>query len=249
MIPGWFQPIPGISHSELIYTMVIPYLSLTYSVGQDTVLIVPPYPYVLEDPADVPLDDCWIARPQLYFTCHLRPANGRQPKARHTYGKDDIPVELVFFSTFEELALSGSDPMKSRGVAKYYEPSPTPTLYVGSIANVLGRVPLMPLFLHGNSTPTIPHQLRKLQRSKFPYDSADASDKSGRKGSNVYEVNLWLWQFGRGKPRLGGLSVGKTEERRIAVMQTGARRGHATRTKRKLRGAKAAALEAPCGGE
>ena len=113
MIPGWFQPEPGISHSELIYTMVIPYLSLTYSVGQDT---------VLEDPVDVPLDDCWIARPQLYFTCHLRPANGRQPKASRTYGEDDIPVELVFFSTFEELALSGSDPMKSHGVAKYYEP-------------------------------------------------------------------------------------------------------------------------------
>jgi len=115
MIPGSVQCVPGISHSELIYTMVIPYLSLTYSVGQDTVLLVQPYPYVLEDPADVPLDDCWIARPQLYFTCHLRPANGRQPKARRTYGEDDIPVELVFFSTFEELALSGSDPMKSHG--------------------------------------------------------------------------------------------------------------------------------------
>ena len=54
---------------------------------------------------------------------------------------------------------------------------------------------------------------------------------------------------GLGKPRLGGLSVGDTEGRRTAVMQAGARRGHATRTKRKLRGAKAAALEAPCGGE
>ncbi len=32
----------------------------------------------------------------------------------------------------------------------------------------------------------------------------------GRRGSNVYEVNLWLWSFARdntGKPRLGGLSV------------------------------------------
>ena len=25
------------------------------------------------------------------------------------------------------------------------------------------------------------------------------------RGSNVYEVNMWLWQFGRGKPSLGGL--------------------------------------------
>ena len=111
---------------------------------------------------------------------------------------------------------------------------------------VLGRVPLMPLFLHDNSTPTILHQLRKHQHSKFPYGSADTSDKSGRKGSNVYEVNQWLWQFGRGKPRLGGLSVVDTEGRRIAVMQGGAKRGHATRTKRKL---KAAEREAPCGRE
>jgi hypothetical protein len=36
---------------------------------------------------------------------------------------------------------------------------------------------------------------------------------AGRRGSNVYEVNQWLWQFGRGKPeqRLGGLSVEKTD--------------------------------------
>ena len=33
--------------------------------AQDTVLIVPPYPYnVEEDRHDVPLEDCWYARPQ-----------------------------------------------------------------------------------------------------------------------------------------------------------------------------------------
>ena len=32
-----------------------------------------------------------------------------------------------------------------------------------------------------------------------------------RLGSNVYEVNMWLWQFGRGKPRLGGLTVEQPE--------------------------------------
>ena len=29
----------------------------------------------------------------------------------------------------------------------------------------------------------------------------------------MYEINHWLWQFRRGKPRLGGLSVAETEER------------------------------------
>ena len=63
----------------------------------------------------------------------------------------------------------------------------------------------------------------------FPHGLADASDESGRKGSNVYEINQWLWQFGRGKPRLGGPSVAETEERRIAVAKDGAKRAVATR--------------------
>ncbi len=37
------------------------------------------------------------------------------------------------------------------------------------------------------------------------------------RGSNVYEINLWLWSFARGKPRLGGLIVEKTFERQVAA--------------------------------
>jgi hypothetical protein len=39
----------------------------------------------------------------------------------------------------------------------------------------------------------------------------------------MYELNTWLWQFGRGKPHVGGLSVADKEDRRIAVLQDGAR--------------------------
>ena len=35
--------------------------------------------------------------------------------------------------------------------------------------------------------------------------------------SNVYEVNTWLWSFGRGRPRLGGLSIVQTHERQAAA--------------------------------
>ena len=122
--------------------------------------------------------------------------------------------------------------MDTTPVQKFYEPSPTPILYVGLAADVLGRVPLMPLFLLGNSTPTIPHQLRQHRRSKFPHGEADAADASGKKGSNVYELNQWLWRFGRGKPRLGGLSVAESEDRRIAVKQDGGRRAHETWVRR-----------------
>jgi hypothetical protein len=79
----------------------------------------------------------------------------------------------------------------------------------------------MPLSLAGNTTPTIPHLYSKRKDSGFPMGCADSAavpvDRDGRRGSNVYEVNPWLWQFGRGKPRLGGLSVEKTEERKQAA--------------------------------
>ena len=101
----------------------------------------------------------------------------------------------------------------------------------------------MPLFLHSNSTPTIPHELRHLQRSKFPHGCADAADESGRKGSNVYEVNQWMWEFGRGKPRLGGLSVTETEERRIAVRTEAGRRAQSTREVRRGKATKAGAAK------
>ena len=96
--------------------------------------------------------------------------------------------------------------METRRVVKLYEPSPTPILYVRPVSNVLGLLPLMPMFLSGNSMQTIQHCLSNLQRSKFPYSCADVAKESGRKGSSGYEVNQWLWRFGRGKPRLGDLT-------------------------------------------
>ncbi len=75
----------------------------------------------------------------------------------------------------------------------------------------------MPLFLAGNSILTISHMFSKRKDSGFPYGCADAAAADGRRGSNVYEVNLWLWSFARGKPRLGGLSVEKAFERQVTA--------------------------------
>ncbi len=80
---------------------------------------------------------------------------------------------LVFFSTFnvsEELTLPIKGPMEDHdaGAAKLYEPSPTPCLYVALAANMVGRIPLMPCFLNGNATPTIPHKYSKNKSSCFP---------------------------------------------------------------------------------
>ena len=107
---------------------------------------------------------------------------------------------------------------------------------MADVQNMVGRVPLMPLFLAGNSTPTIPHIFSKRKDSGFPYGCADAAATDGRRGSNVYEVNPWLWQFGRGKPRLGGLSIEEsqeTTERKDAVSNARHKRAAATVRHRK----------------
>jgi hypothetical protein len=97
------------------------------------------------------------------------------PKNR-TYktGPDDIVYTLVFsFSTIEEPKLPIKGPMEDAGVIKLYEPSPTPCLHVADVQNMVGT--LMPLFLAGNSTPTIPHIFSKRKDSGFPYGCADAA--------------------------------------------------------------------------
>jgi hypothetical protein len=146
---------------------------------------------------------------------------------------DDLFRELVFFNTFEELNLPITGPMEDSGVVKLYEPSPTPCLYVAPVENMVGRVPLTQLFLAGNATPTIPHLYSKRKDSGFPLGCADAAAADGRRGSNVYEVNQWLWQFGRGKPRLGGLSVEEAAERKQAHRDESHKRAVETRRRRK----------------
>ncbi len=83
--------------------------------------------------------------------------------------------------------------------------------------NMVGRVPLIQLFL--NSTPTIPQLYSQHKRSGFPVGSCDTAAADGPRGSNVHEVNQRLRQFGRGKPRLGGLSVEKTGARKEAAQK------------------------------
>jgi hypothetical protein len=134
----------------------------------------------------------------------------KNPSYRTVTGPDDLIdllLNLVFFSTFEELKLHMRGPMEDAGVVKLYEPSPTPCLYVAPAENMVSRVPLIPLFLTVNTTTTIPHVYSKHTDSGFPMGCADAAALDGRRVNNVYEVNQWLWQFGRGKPRLGGLTV------------------------------------------
>ncbi len=95
-------------------------------------------------------------------------------------------------STLQELTLPIKGPMEDAGVVKLYEPSPTPCLYVALAWNMVGRIPLMPCFLDGNTTPKIPKTYSKNKSSCFPAGCADAAAEDGRRGNTVYEVNTWL---------------------------------------------------------
>ena len=84
-------------------------------------------------------------------------------------------------------------------------------IYIWHIQKLNGLVPLFPCFLHGNATSTIPYKYTARQKQAFEFGCADGASKESRRGSHVYEINTWLWNFGRPQPRVGGLSVAKTE--------------------------------------
>ena len=130
------------------------YMSVIYHVYVCDIL------YICMDEYDVAeslfyQDSMWVVRPQLFFHCTLRSIGARV--GGHNSCDEDIPLDLVFFSPFEELRLRTAGIMESRGIHRVYKPSPVPTLYVGRVEDLLGRVPLVPCFLDGNATSTIPH--------------------------------------------------------------------------------------------
>ena len=203
---------------------------------QDVIAVIPPYPYYVGDRQGFDVlhevrdpDSVWFVRPQLFFECSFRP-RGASASLRSTRGPDDITCSLVFFNIFDDLLLRTKGVMEDSGVRRLYEPYPTPSLYVGLVTDILGRAPLMPCFMAGNSTPTIPSCFARHKQSALPFGLADTD---GSSGSNVYEVNLWMWQFGRGRQRIGGRDVAETERRRAARLEQRQKQSWETRKRRK----------------
>ncbi len=110
-------------------------------------------------------DSMWFVRPQLFFPCTLRPIG--TVAGRYNRSDEDIQLDLIFFSPFEELRLRTAGIMESKGIHRVYEPPPVPTLYVGRVEDLLGRVSLIPCFLDGNTTSTIPHEYSSWQKDAF----------------------------------------------------------------------------------
>ena len=192
-----------------------------------------PYPFRLEPLEDFdPLvdfdmtggDDVWFARPQLFFSCNLCPTGRLQDTSSHR------EVSLVFFSTFEPISLTPDSCMQRNGIPMLYEraASQLPTLYVCPVENVLGRVPLLPCYLKGNVHNTIPFSLRH----QVPAGAAADSRQDSGTGSRLFEVNVWMWRYGRAFPRK--ISVKDAEEMRRERVRESRRRGAETLKRRRL---------------
>ncbi len=121
---------------------------------QDCLATIPPHPFYIggrDNNYDVAeslfdQDSMWFVHPQLFFHCTLRPIGARVGVCNRC--DEDIPLDLVFFSPFEELRLRTARIMESREIHRVYKPSPVPTLYVGQVEDLLGRVPLIPCLVH-----------------------------------------------------------------------------------------------------
>ena len=136
--------------------------------------------------------------PQLFFDCTLCPTSAMDDSGAHKH------VSLVFFSTFEqitEISLTpdsyrqrkGAPMLCTNGLPIKCQHYVCPVENVLPVENVFGRVPLLPCYLKRNTVNTIPYSCR----SQIPRGAtADSRPDSGA-GSRLFEVNIWMWQYGR----------------------------------------------------
>jgi hypothetical protein len=90
----------------------------------------------------------------------------------------------------------------------------------------------------------IPHKFSKHKGFRVPHGLCRLCSFRWQAWSNVYEVNTWLWNFGRGKPCLGGLTVEETAMRKETVQKDQAKRSAEIR--RRKRADRAWSNEARC---
>ena len=171
----------------------------------------------------------WYARPQLFFNCTLCSRGCQGPE----YSADHKEVSLVYFSTFEPINLTPNSVMQKAGVPMLYDTASNPrlpSLNICPAANVLGRAPLIPCFIDsdGNTHPTIPYKFKNSRN--LGSASADTQPDRGN-GSRLYEVNLWLWRYGRGQPRT--MSIDEAEAARQNRISEARRRAEETKKRRR----------------
>ena len=213
---------------------------------QDCVVVLAPYPnnpnpvesFNIKTDFDLSGDGLvWYARPQLFFNCTLCPTGLKAS----VHGGSHKEVSLVYFSTFEPVDLTPDSIMQRAGVPMLYDSASNPrlpSLYICPVANVLGRAPLIPCFIGGNRHPTIPYRFKDDRR--IGDGSADTQRDRGN-GSRLYEVNIWMWRYGRSRPRM--VCIAEAERIRAEWLSESRTRAAETRKRRSVAAAAAGAVQ------
>jgi len=167
----------------------------------------------------------WYGKLQLLFRCTLCPTGRGDPRYAHLHKE----VSLALISTFEPIDLTPDSVMQRQGVPMLYDTASSkalPSLYLCPVKNILNRVPLTPCFIGGSLHNTIPYSFR---REDLGGAVADTREGSGN-GSRLYEVNVWLWRYGRPQERkIPVLEAIQLRQKRVRSARC---RGEATKRRR-----------------
>ena len=102
-----------------------------------------------------------------------------------------------------------------------------PSLYVAPVENMLGRVPLIPCFLEGQAVNTIPYPYRGRDLRGATTDSRAGAGN----GATLWEVNIWMWRYGRSLPRT--TTIEEAAARRAARLRDSRKQAATTKKRRR----------------
>ena len=181
---------------------------------QDTVVGVPPYPFTLQDPSDVRIAECWYARPDAHSCSSLAMCDPRTaghqvgpttPIAPMTSGLSWCSSAHLSRGFTQGLPNGASWSAKTLSAA-----FPHAHPLCGSLPARAGACPALPPVSGRQCDIYYPLQVPSAPTGQIRTWGHRFVQHSRQEGEESDEVNWWLWQFGRGKPRLAGLSVADT---------------------------------------
>jgi hypothetical protein len=161
--------------------------------------LIPPYPYYELDPDEFEVvsdfDKLWFARLRLLFRVTVQPRGSSSDR-------DQLEVlSLAFITTFDDdigqMIRERDTLLRDHDCKILFEaPESKPICYVVPISNILGRAPLMPCYLNGNPTPTIPHTFAHLRQPRYKARGIIPDTKLGSgNGSKLFRLNMFLWSI------------------------------------------------------
>ncbi len=141
--------------------------------------------------------------PQLFFHCMLRSIGATV--GSYNRCNEDIPLDLVFFSSFEELRLRLLESWNQREFTGYTSPHLFPLSLSEGLRTSSAELLSSHAFWTDMQPQNIPHKYSSRQKDAFECGCADGWGPNSRRGCYVYKmaVDLWTAPASRGRPLCG----------------------------------------------